>query len=300
MTTDLNDRYLAAVRRALPESIENRDDIVAELADALQSRIEEGADPVEAVREMGRPELVAARYAKQHPLIGAELLPFYFLILRWVLSVTIALELFAFTSIAVATRSADPLWDGLGTAWQSLFMVTGVVTVLFAVYERIGTGGNPLARLRWDPNTLPEPNTSGLPDVPRAVSAIEFVVNVCVLLALWIPSRSIFAQLHLAFGAAWQPFVLYCIAACSLIALQCLINLVRPDWVRFREGVRIGTNAILIAGCASALWANASTLGLVLRATLWIAIAAFAWNLVLNIRALMRKNRVEPAIVSHA
>ena len=323
--TDLTDRYLGAVRRYLPESIENKDDVIAELADDLQSRIDEGGDPVEVVRAMGHPRLVAMRYGPQHALIGAEWFPFYVFVLRWALSIAIAGELFAYTTIAVVTRNVDPLWDGLGTAWASLFYITGIVTVLFAIMERVRSGENPFARVLrdWDPNTLPEPDTSGLPDVSRLASAIEFLVNACVLLAfvgatsaqnlivLWIPWQSIFAQLHVAFGTGWHTFVTSCIVASAAVAVQCLINFVRPDWTQMREGVRLVTNALLIVACASALRAGALVVptaamaqsdahgfDLALRVTLIGAILAFAWAIVLNARALLRGRRSPLALNS--
>src|SRR3954470_22856019 len=95
---DLFDRYLNAIRRNLPR--DKADDIVAELGDALASRVEEREDalgraltPEEVkalIKDFGHPLVVAARYRKQQWLIGPDVFPFYVAVLRIVVTITAA------------------------------------------------------------------------------------------------------------------------------------------------------------------------------------------------------------------
>jgi len=85
-TEDMIDRYLEAVAAQLP--VEERDDIIAELRDLIQSRVEAREadkerpltdDEREAIlKEIGHPLVVAARYRKgPDSLIGPELFPYW-------------------------------------------------------------------------------------------------------------------------------------------------------------------------------------------------------------------------------
>ena len=81
----LVERYLSAISAQPP--CREADDIVAELGDAIASRIEDReealgrpltADEIEAlVKDFGHPLVVAARYRNQQWLIGPEVYPFY-------------------------------------------------------------------------------------------------------------------------------------------------------------------------------------------------------------------------------
>src|SRR3990167_714762 len=87
---DLIDRYLAAVKRELPEA--QREDVAAELRDLLLSETEEKeaalsrpltGDELEAVLAgFGHPLTVAGRYRKVQHLIGPEMFPFWWFALK--------------------------------------------------------------------------------------------------------------------------------------------------------------------------------------------------------------------------
>jgi hypothetical protein len=82
---DLIDRYLVAVRRQLPQNLQ--DDIVQELGDSLRSEAEEhereagramtADEQAVLLRKRGHPWLMASRYLPQQQLIGAALFPYY-------------------------------------------------------------------------------------------------------------------------------------------------------------------------------------------------------------------------------
>ena len=83
---DVIERYLEAVAAQL--SVEDREDIVAELRDLILSRIEAREDELDRalsdeekeaiLHEIGHPLVVAARYRKgPDSLIGPELFPYW-------------------------------------------------------------------------------------------------------------------------------------------------------------------------------------------------------------------------------
>ena len=148
---NLQERYLHAVRRALPAA--KADDIVAELRDILATRQEDReealgrpltSDETSAMlKEFGHPLVVAARYRPQQWLIGPRCLP---LLLvrdadrgagdrrhrhchgRRTLSVRQP------ATVGVAAQT----W---GSLWMSLLINVGVLTIIFAVMERAGFPG---------------------------------------------------------------------------------------------------------------------------------------------------------------
>ena len=104
----LTERYLKAVAAQLPKA--TRDDITAELKDAIQTRMEDReealgrplteADEEAVLRETGHPLIVAAQYGSgPHHVVGPELYPW------WMFGVKVGLSLMVLiTGIGVAVR----------------------------------------------------------------------------------------------------------------------------------------------------------------------------------------------------
>src|SRR4051812_24565928 len=100
MMTNLQERYLHAVRWALPSG--KADDIVAELRDILASRQEDReealgrpltADETSAMlKDFGHPLIVAARYRPQQSLIGPDVFPFYIFVLRIAVLISLGIQ----------------------------------------------------------------------------------------------------------------------------------------------------------------------------------------------------------------
>src|SRR6185295_5276432 len=98
---DLFDRYLTAVKLFLPR--EQQDDIIRELSEDIHARVEDKqaalgrpltrAEEKELVRQLGHPALLAGRYGPRRQLIGAELFPFYWLVLRLALGANLLSQL---------------------------------------------------------------------------------------------------------------------------------------------------------------------------------------------------------------
>jgi hypothetical protein len=131
----LTERYLKAVAAQLPRS--ERDDIVAELADAIQARMEDreealgrpltDAEQEAVLREVGHPLTVAARYGSgpMH-VVGPELYPW------WMFGVKVAL--FALVVVTAIGLAVDVLSGGnfsgreIGHAFHALW--TGAITII--------------------------------------------------------------------------------------------------------------------------------------------------------------------------
>lgn len=143
----LTDRYLKAVAAQLPRA--TRDDIIAELRDAIQTRMEDREESLgrplseaeqEAVlREVGHPLTVAARYGSgpQH-VVGPELYPW------WMFGVKVALvAMAAITVIGLVVRVfAGDMMAGqaIGHAFANVFngaiTIVGLATLAAFIIER--------------------------------------------------------------------------------------------------------------------------------------------------------------------
>jgi hypothetical protein len=269
---ELLDRYLNAVRTNLPK--DQADDIVAEIADDLQSQADEREamlhrpltrdESADVIRAYGHPRVVAARYAKVQYLIGPELLPFYWYVLRMVLVIVVALELAGAVIGAFAAGNPEVFSHTLGFLWDSLFLVVGIVTVIFAIIERVPTKVSPLDRLgitKWDPRALA---AAGEPRVPRLTSIFEALANALfalVLLDINGLSRPINAIMlgpvtpNFPFHAtgAWHPLYVTLIVSSLTLALSGIATFVNPRWVKVRLYVLVAANALVIVGAVLTL-----------------------------------------------
>ena len=161
---DLIERYLHAVRRNLPGR--NADDIVAELRDALASRIEDREEAagrplaeeeiVAVIKDFGHPLVVAARFRRQQWLIGPDVFPFYLFTLRVVASIIAAL-LVAIGIAQIVFGGHDPLQallQTIGRLTTSLLVNLAIVTIVFVVLERLGFPADHIKG--WNPDQLAE------------------------------------------------------------------------------------------------------------------------------------------------
>ena len=270
--TNLQERYLHAVRWALPAA--KADDIVAELRDILTSRQEDREEELgrpltseetsAILKEFGHPLIVAGRYRPQQWLIGPDVFPFYFFVLRIVVLISVGIQI-AIAAARMVFGDGRPLqiigqsWGGL---WMSLIISMGVVTIVFAVMERAGFPGDHIRR--WTPEQLPD-----VRDKRKSVWESAFELAAGIIFLLWwagivylpIPTGGaafrmeaapIFTQLY------WPIF--------ALVAVRLVDNLiewVRPRWTLVRSILTAGTT---IAGLA--------LLALIYRAGQWATIVS--------------------------
>lgn len=311
----LFDRYLYEIRRQLPKA--QADDIVAEIADDLQSQIEarEAAldrvltedEEAALIKAYGHPTVVAARYNSVQYLVGPESFPFYFSALRLVATVVIAIELLAGAVGALVSHNGAVFFSALGAAWNSLIWIFGIVTIIFAVSERVphsATSRLPFRRRNWDPRRLPSPGM--LPPVPRGSALVEFIANFIALLVLidatgphHIPLDAMIANisrdLHLALTPAWHAAYIGTISGTALIAIAAIAVFVWPQLSALREVAHVAGSLMTIAGIALTLQAGPwiepsnSPLNAMVLYTLMSAIVILATQAGLSVRALLRK-----------
>ena len=258
---DLVDRYLKAVAKALPEA--QREDIIRELSEDIRSEMEDkaaelGRPLTEAERQAllkqrGNPLLLAGRYRQDHrtlalgrQLIGPVLFPFYVKVLSFNLGLTFAVIAIIFIALGVSGQKVG-FDDVLRSCLLQLFIQLGVVTLIFSLLERHltknpdrwdldGTGG-----LRLD---LKIAKDISLPiERGKRVSRFDSVsiIIASTIALVWITGVQSYPFLILGPAAAflklapiWYqvyfPIVLLTVAE----IVRATINLVRPDWTRFR------------------------------------------------------------------
>jgi hypothetical protein len=270
------DRYLYAVQKALPKELATGD-IVAEIAEDLQSQIDEREaalgrpltdDEIAGiVKAYGHPRVVAARYERVTYLIGPESFPFYRSALALVATIVVAIELIGGGVAALFAHDGSLFFSALEAAWQSLIWIFGIVTMVFALAERTPNGvGALIERLfKWDPRRLPDPGAR--PPAPRGSTLIEFIVNFLVLLALLDaagPHRvpldgllsSTLAALHATLTPSWQALYIGTIAGTALLALGAIVVFLQPRLSAVLESARAISSAVVIAGVAITLHAG--------------------------------------------
>lgn len=189
---DLIDRYVAEVGRRLPRK--NRADIQDELRSNLVDTLEARAgspptveDQVSLLLEFGPPEKVAASYRGDRVLIGADLFPFFRMVLGIVLSVLAIVQL-VLLGVLVAFSpeyTFEPTW--LLEFAGSLISAFGSVVLVFAILQYFGV--RPTAdeeHEEWDPRSLPEP-AHEQPIHPGGLVAEMTFGLILVVLLLFLP-----------------------------------------------------------------------------------------------------------------
>src|ERR1700681_3145417 len=257
MVMQLLERYLQAVKFWLPK--EQREDIIAELAEDIRSEIDEKEAELgrnlneleleSILKQRGRPILVANRYLPQEHLIGPVLFPIYRLVLKivmlcylvpWTLT-WIALLIF---NSGYAAKFAGHSWvSALGSLWTSLwstaFLAVGTVTLVFAMLERAQNKSHFLEE--WNPRKLPPVNNPNL--IPRFNSILELVANLifCVWWTAHMSSGVVLNEVNLriSLSPAWRYFFWgFLLVAFVNIALA-VANLARPYWTTRRATFRL-------------------------------------------------------------
>lgn len=243
MTVDLLQRYLAEIARNLPLGPE-REDIVAEISDDIQSRVESGeGSEYDVIKAYGWPRYVAARYKSNQYLVGPTLYPLYLYVMKFAVTVVIGAAIFFSAFGALVTKKPDWFAEGLGVAWQSFFWVVGVVTVLFAVIERFVK--NPI--VPFDPAALPATGVSQ----PRPASAFEFIANFCMVLVLLFGGALVARSISpFAFTSAWQPAWYATLAGSAIIAGAAFATYLVPTWTKLRHVAQVGADVIMLVGAS--------------------------------------------------
>ncbi len=261
---DLLDRYIQAVRFWLPRS--QQDDISAELAEDIRSQMEEQeaklghklneAEVETILKRHGRPMLVANRYQPQQYLIGPVLFPLYrFVVIIVVLCCSVP-RIFTWVGLAIFSPSSRSHFGAMmasvwGTFWVAIFSALGIVTVIFAIVERLNSKSHFLEN--WDPRKLPPVRNHRL--IPRINSTIDLAAHL-IFVTWWTTdmwSTTIFNRggVRIVFAPVWKYFLwAFLLIAIANIFLA-IANLVRPYWNWLRASLQL---ALTIAASAAFCW----------------------------------------------
>lgn len=239
--TTLTDRYVAAVLGGVPgpQRAELEPEIRALVADAIEARsgqadLAPDAAERDALRELGDPSLLAARYGDgPRYLIGPAVFPEWrrlvtllvTILVPVIATVTLAASIIGGTSVGGAIVSAGG--SAVAVALQTVFWIT----LVFAVIER--TSGSTLAPRAWTPDALPELPSDGQVSLVEVGATV--VVNVLVIAGLlWVqlqPPISIGGQGYPLFDPALWSFWLPWFLAVNVLELAFTVVLyLRRRW----------------------------------------------------------------------
>ena len=187
----LLERYLHEVGRYLPRK--NRGDIQTELRSSVIDSMEDrfGPDPTEAetaelLKELGRPQKVAASYYPQGQyLIGPGLYPLFRMVIWIVIAAVLGAQLLAWgIAIFVAGEGFSPL-EMLGSIINSIPGALGWVVIIFMMLQRFDVRPN-LDEEPWDPESLPQVEERN--DIKRIEIAVGLVFSTLFLvLVIFFP-----------------------------------------------------------------------------------------------------------------
>jgi hypothetical protein len=269
----LVERYLRAVRDFLPRG--QQDDIINELSDSIQSRIEDEeaalgrplqeAEKVALLKGMGHPMAVAARYRGDDrsvrfggQLIGPELFPTYLMVLRINLAITLIIG-------AVSLVVSGSIWSAIAGVVVPFVIQFTLVTLVFIWVER--------RWLRdpdgWDPRTVnsmgPDVDVSTLDGLAvqligkqhtGAVAITTSVLEIGLLaialtawLAIGLPEQIAFLKPGPGWTDVWPAATVVLLFALAIP----VVNLFRPTWTRFRVAGHALTDIASIAILAVSL-----------------------------------------------
>lgn len=264
---DLVDKYLKAVAKALPEA--QREDIIRELSEDIRSEMEEReeglgrplteAEQQSVLKQRGNPLLLAASYRQDRrtvafgrQLIGPVLFPFYIKVLCFNLGLTYLIIATIFIALGASGEKLS-FHEIFSTCLLQLFIQTTAVTLFFSVAERHLTKhpdrwdlGGVRGGLRLDLKMAT--NISLQLEGPRRISRFESVsiIIASAVALVWLTEVQSYPFLVLGPAAAflkltpiWYRMYFPIVVLTVVEIVRAIINLVRPDWMRFRAIVSV-------------------------------------------------------------
>ena len=272
---DQIDRYLKTVASALPD--EQREDIIRELSEDIHSEIEDrekqaGRSLSEAelhavLKQRGNPLRLAAGYRQDRralvigrQLIGPVLFPFYVRVLAFNLGLTSVIIGVIFLALQLSGNRVG-FKEMLSTCLLQLFIQLSAVTLIFTLVER-HLANHPDS---WDPSGtgrlgvgVKMQDATRPPDArPPRISRFESVsiIIACTVALVWITEVQSYPFLILGPAAAflklapiWYQMFFPIVLLNVFEIVRATINLVRPDWTRFRAvyGVLLHIGGLLV------------------------------------------------------
>ncbi len=257
--SDLLERYLQAVGRALPT--EGKEDTLAELRANLLAEMDDKAELLgRATTEEeeatilvrhGHPNLVAARYRPQQSLIGPELFPIYWSVLRRTLPIVV-LVVVVVRAVMVIYGPPQPLIvvNSILRLMEVLFYFFAWVTLLFAGVEIFKAKFPQKVNLyaEWDPRKLAKVEPASGQDLPK--NPVADLVVTAIFNVVWL----LFPYYHPYVGTSqdtvslqgvsiqlapvWHQFYL-AVVAVNLVQLVFKIVALRSSAQRWRKPMKL-------------------------------------------------------------
>lgn len=195
---ELIERYVHEVGQHLPRKM--RADIQLELSSLVHDALEEraadsGSEPTtkiaaDILREMGKPEDMAASYLPEQYLIGPQLFPVYKLVLTIVLAIIGVLFLVATVFSLFNGEPAEiggKLWGIVSGFWTTALSNFAIITLIFAVIEAVTRQKKDvevvtMADLEdWDPYKLPKVEDPDRIKYGELIAGIVFTILAIIL-----------------------------------------------------------------------------------------------------------------------
>lgn len=257
---DLIERYLAAVRRHLPQA--QRADIASELADLLRSAVEEReaglgralapGEVSDLLRAHGHPWVVANRYLPQQYLIGPSLYPYYrqavTAILFWILLPSIPISIAVGALLEMDAGGPAMTWlRALSGAWTMGLILLGLTTIVFAVLE--GHQVRITLLDRWRPEALPTTPETWV--ASRGDTAVRLAFDAIFFLwwvgALRLPAFPAGHDVLLSAGSVWHTAYTPIVIVTAMSILVAVADLIRPWPSRLHATARVAVDAANLA-----------------------------------------------------
>jgi len=280
------ERYLNNLSKLLPTA--QRDDIIRELSEDIRSEMDDKREElgralneqeqIDLLNRRGNPLKVAAAYQQEHrslafgrQWIGPVLFPFYIRVLTFNLSLTFFILTIIFAGLYFGGQTVH-VNEVFSNFLLQIFLQFSAVTVIFALIER-HLAKNPS---HWTTRQVQSLHLPGTEKNPREVSRLESISIIIASAVALIWMQAVWSHLFLIFGPAasflrlapiWHQIYWPTVAIIFASMLRATVNLVRPDWVRFRAVSRIIFDA-----------AGLFLLFVLIRAQYWVVLAGEAAN----------------------
>lgn len=265
---DLLERYLQAVKFWLPKK--QQSDILAELTEDIQSQIDEmesslgrplnKAEMEDVLKKRGRPMLVAMRYRPQRHLIGPEIFPMYWFVLKvamlcyWIPWTLAGIALLIFGTSHPIGRILGQIW---GAFWVSTALQFSIITLVFAFLDHYKSVTGCLDN--WNPGKLPAVRPARDPYRISRINSIAEIIFTLIFIGwwIWMPQGFPFwwgfneEGIKWSWGPVWSDYHTHFFLAVIVLSLFGVavssVNLFHPYWTRIRLAVRAGIDGSVAA-----------------------------------------------------
>jgi len=271
------------------------------------------------LQQHGHPLLVAERYQTNQgrlvfgrQLIGPALFPWYVKVLSFVMGISVPLSLLV--QIVLGLNGVPMTVDGILTRLVLQIVVQfAIITAIFAGVQQT------LPMFRWNEERRPERPAAGRAgqSVPRSESIAQIIVNLVVLSWFWavIESPSLLVGTTVAnyrLGPIWYQIVWPSFLVIAVNIAQAVVNLIRPDWMRFRQVVRLVTDSaaflIVVFLLRAGNWVvlahpngpGGNALGIIntyVSYALWITLIGIGIVVLVNVWKLIRRAQKRAALI---